>query len=338
MDDKRWKAKTSQSDKINLNAAALELVEKLIADPGKYRVSVEQESCGATLIDSSTQARGGFLAGEIVSRICMGGCASVQILPMQYEGTVLPSAFVHTDYPVQSTLASQYSDWKITIGSFSAFASGPARALAHESPELFKKIGYKEKLDKAVLALETETRPTEEIIDYIAKKCNIEPSNLYLLMYSTKNLVGATQISSGAISAGMFKLLSLGFDPWLVQHAWGYAPILPLHQSYEAKTVEATDAITYGGTACYQVDFEDDQKLANITMRMPASAAKMFREANKLAEKNPELINILNLSVNNSSENKVSPAVVKMHNLKTGKNFRAGNLDIPVLKELFKIV
>jgi len=330
--------KTSQSNEINLNAAALKLVEKLIANPRKYRVLVERASCGATLIDSSIQARGGFLAGEIVSKICLGGYASVQILPMQYEDTVLPSAFVYTDYPVQSTLASQYSDWKITVGSFSAIASGPARALALESSELFKRIRYKEKLDKAVLALETEIRPTEETIAYIAEKCNVDPSNLYLLIYSTKNLVGATQVSSGTVAAGMFKLLTLGFDPWLVQHAWGYAPILPLHQSYEEKTAEATDVISYGGTACYQVDFEDDQKLASITMRMPASASKMFREANKLAEKNPELRNLLNLSNNYSSGNDFSPAVVRMNNLKTAKNFRAGNLEIHVLKELFRIV
>jgi methenyltetrahydromethanopterin cyclohydrolase len=240
--------KTPQSNEINLNAARLELVEQLIADPEKYWVLVERASCGATLIDLSIQASGGFLAGEIVSKICLGGYASVQIVPMQYEDTILPSAFVYTDYPVQSTLASQYTDWNITVGNFSAIASGPARALALESPELFKKIAFKEKLDKAVLALETETRPTEETIAYIAKKCNVEPSNLYLLMYSTKNLVGATQISSGTIGTGMFKLLTLGFDPWLVRHAWGYAPILPLHQSYQEKSVKATDVISYGGT------------------------------------------------------------------------------------------
>jgi hypothetical protein len=73
-------------------------------------------------------------------------------------------------------------------------------------------------------------------------------------------------------------------------------------------------------------------------MRMPASASKMFREANKLAEKNPELRNLLNLSNNYSSGNDFSPAVVRMNNLKTAKNFRAGNLEIHVLKELFRIV
>lgn len=277
------------------------------------------------------------MAAEIVSRICLGGYASVQILPMQYEDTVLLSAFVHTDYPVQSTLASQYADWKITVGNFSAFASGPARALALESPELFKKIAYKEELDKAVLALETETIPNEEAILFIAKRCNVEPRNLYLLMYSTRNLVGATRISSGTIGVGMFKLLTLGFDPWLVQHAWGYAPILPLHQLYEEKTVEANDVITHGGMACYQVDYEDDQTLANIAMRMPASASKMFREASKLAEKNPELRRVLRLDGYDSGNKAVSPAVVRIDNLKTGKNFKAGKQETNILKELFRI-
>jgi len=316
----------------------LKLVKKLIADAGKYNVSVEQTNSGATLIDSSIKAQGGFLAGKAISEICLGCCATVKIVPIQYNDSVLPSAFVHTDHPALSTLASQMADWKIKVDNFSAIACGPARALALEPAELFERISYREELDKAVLALETETRPTEEAIEYIAGKCNVAPSNLYLITYSLRNLTGATQISSRTVGTGMFKLLTLGFDPWLVQNAWGYAPILPLHHAYREKTVDATDVITYGGTACYQVIFEDDQKLANIAMRMPASASKMLKEAAKLAEKNPELRSILNPTGYDLDEDAVSPALVKINNLKTGKNFSAGNLEIQVLKELFRIL
>jgi methenyltetrahydromethanopterin cyclohydrolase len=316
----------------------LKLVKKLIDGAGKYNVSVEQTNSGATLIDSSIKAQGGFLAGKVISEICLGGYATVKVVPIQYNDTVLPSAFVHTDYPVPSTLASQLADWKIKVDNFSALACGPARALALEPAELFERISYREEQDIAVLALETETRPTKEAIEYVAGKCNVAPSNLYLILYSPRNLTGATQISSRTVGTGMFKLLTLGFDPWLVQHAWGYAPILPLHHTCEEETVEATDVITYGGTACYQVSFEDDQKLADIAMRMPASASKMLKEAAKLAEKNPELRSILNPTGYDSNEDAVSPALVKMNNLKTGKNFSAGNLEIEVLKELFRIL
>ena len=315
----------------------MKLVEKLIAESGKCNVSVEQTSSGATLIDSSVKAQGGFLAGKVISEICLGGYATVEIVPMQYDDTVFPSAFVHTDYPALSTLASQLADWKIKVDDFSAVACGPARALALESAGLFERISYREELDKGVLALETETRPTEDAIEYIAGKCNVAPSNLYLILYSPRNLTGATQISSRTTGTGMFKLLSLGFDPWLVQNAWGYAPILPLHHVYEEQTVDASDVITYGGTACYQVVFEDDQKLANIAMRMPASASKMLKEAAKLAEKNPELRSMLNPTGYDSGGDAVSPALVKINNLKTGKNVSAGNLEIQVLKELFRI-
>ena len=314
----------------------MKLVKKLIADARNYNVSVEQTSSGATLIDSSIKARGGFSAGKTISEICLGGYATVKIVPMRYDDIVLPSAFVHTDFPILSTLASQLADWKIEVDNFSAIACGPARALALEPAELFERISYGEELDKAVLALETETRPTEEAIEYIAGKCHVSEANLFLILYSPRNLAGATQISSRTVGTGMFKLLTLGFDPRLVQNAWGYAPILPLHHAYEEKTVQATDVITYGGTACYHVIFEDDQKLANIVMRMPASASKMLKEAAKLAEKNPELRSIHNLEYN-SKEDAVSPALVKINNLKTGKNFSAGNLETQVLKELFRI-
>ena len=277
------------------------------------------------------------MAGKIVSEICLGEYATTTIAPIQYNDTVLPSAFVHTDHPTLSTLASQLADWKIKINDFSAIACGPARALALESPDVFEKISYKEEGDKAVLALETETSPPEEAVEYIASKCKVTPSNLYLILFSPRNLTGATQISSRTVGAGIYKLSMLGFNPWLVQHAWGYAPILPLHYTYEEKTVEATDVIAYGGTACYQVIYEDDQKLGNFVLKLPASASKMLQEARKLAERNPELRELLNANGSESSEQIVTPSMITVNNLKTGKNFSTGNLEIQVLKELFNI-
>ena len=115
---------------FSLNLSALSLINKLCNASEKYGVLVEKTSSGATLIDAGIQARGGFLAGKLVTEICLGGCGESKILPMHYGDLVLPSIYVQTDFPAISTLASQFAGWRIKVDGYSAIGSGPARAIA----------------------------------------------------------------------------------------------------------------------------------------------------------------------------------------------------------------
>lgn len=321
--------------KISLNRSALSTVNKFINEPDKYGVTVEKTESGATLIDAGLKAEGGFLAGEIVTEICLAGYGTAKVLPMQYEDAVLPSVFVYTDHPTLSTLASQFAGWQIKNDDFSAIASGPARALALKPKDLFERIMFKEESDTAVLVLETESKPSEAVIQQVATKCRVTPNNLYLVLFSTTSLTGATQVSGRIVETGLFKLMRLGLDPWSVKHAWGYAPIVPLHPSSQEAMGRSNDAVLYGGTTNYTVSCEDDEKLGNLVMMAPASASKMLQEAKKLADKNPRFIDLfkeVGFDFYKIDPNVFAPAVVIVNNLKTGKSFRAGSLDIAVLK------
>lgn len=323
------------SPKFSLNGSAFGLLNKLINKADKYGVTVEKTESDATLIDTGLKAEGGFLAGKIVTEICLAGLATVKVLPMQYGDVVLPSVFVYTDHPTLSTLAAQFAGWQIKIDEFSAIASGPARALALKPKDLFEKINYKEESDTAVLVLETKSRPSDAVIQQIAVKCKVTPSNLYLVLFSTTSLTGATQVSGRIVETGLFKLMRLGLDPWLVKHAWGYAPIVPLHPSSEEAMGRSNDAVLYGGTANYTLSFEDDEKLGNMVMMAPSSASKMLQEAKRLADKNPRFIDTFKeagFDFYKVDPNIFAPAVVVVNNVKTGKSFRAGNLDIEVMK------
>ncbi len=132
---------------INLNRSALSLVEKLCNKSLKYGVTVEKTESGATIVDAGVKSRGGFLAGKMVTEICLGGYGQVKILPMQYEDLVLPSIFVQTDYPAIATLGSQFAGWRIKVDKYSAIGSGPARALALKPKKLYQKLKYKEESD-----------------------------------------------------------------------------------------------------------------------------------------------------------------------------------------------
>jgi methenyltetrahydromethanopterin cyclohydrolase len=323
------------STKINLNKSALGLIKKLCDEADKYAVTVEQTESDATLVDAGIKAEGGFLAGELVTEICLGGYGKAQVLPVQYADVVLPSIFVYTDHPTLSTLASQFAGWQIKLDNFSAIASGPARALAIKPKDLFEKITYKEESEVAVLVLETEAKPSETVVEQIAAKCKVLPKNLFLVLFSTTSLTGATQVSGRIVETGLFKLMKLGLDPRLVTHAWGYAPIVPLHPKADEAMGRTNDAVLYGGTANYIVSQEDDEKLENLVKLAPSSASKMLQEARKLAEKNPRFLDIFKeagFDFYKIDPDIFAPAVVVVNNLRTGKTFRAGSLDIEVLK------
>ena len=322
--------------KISLNISALALVKQLCDEAENYGVITEESESGATLVDAGIKAEGGFLAGEIITEICLGGYGKAKIIPIQYEDIVLPSVFVHTDHPALSTLASQFAGWQIKAKEFSAIASGPARALALKPKDLYEKIMYQEEADVAVLVLETDKKPSEEVIQQIATKCRVLPRNLFLVLFSTTSLAGSTQVSGRIVETGLHKLMKLGLDPLVAKHAWGYAPIVPLHPSFNEAMGKTNDAILYGGVANYIVSHEDDLELENLVKQAPSSASKILQEARKLSEKSPRFLEIFkeaDFDFYKIDPDIFAPAVVVVNNMRTGKVFRAGSLDIPVLKE-----
>ncbi len=321
--------------KVSLNSSALFLVKKLCNEPQKYNVAVEKTESGATLVDAGINAQGGFFAGEIITEICLGGYGKANVTPIQYGELVLPSVFIITDHPALSTLASQFAGWQIKGEGYSAIASGPARALARKPKHLYEKLNYKEEAKNAVLVLETDEKPPEPVIQQIAEQCNVTPKNLFLIIFSTTSLVGATQVSGRIVETGLHKLERLGLDPLIVKHAWGYAPIVPVHPSSGEAMGRTNDAILYGGVTNYTLDYEDENELEKIVKQAPSSSSKMLQEARRLAEKNPRFLDIFKeagFDFYKIDPNIFAPAVVIVNNAKTGKTFRAGDLDVEIMK------
>jgi methenyltetrahydromethanopterin cyclohydrolase len=321
--------------KINLNRSALSLVKKLCSEADKYGVTFEQSESGATLVDAGINAEGGYLAGEMVTDICLGGYGKATVTPVQYGDLVLPSVFVTTDHPAISLLGSQFAGWQIKGENFSAIASGPARALALKPKALFEKLGHKEESEIAVIVLETEKKPPEIVIQQVAEKCNVSPQNMYIVMFSTTSLAGATQVSGRVVETGLHKLERLELDLFAVKHAWGYAPIVPVHPNAGEAMGRTNDAILYGGVTNYTVNYEDEPKLESIVKQAPSSASELLKEAKRLAQKNPRFLDIFKeagFDFYKIDSNIFAPAVVAITNARTGKTFRAGSLDVEVMK------
>jgi len=317
--------------KPSLNIEALKLVDKLCADTDRFGVSVKQAKSGTTIIDAGLEARGGFLAGKIVTEICLGGLGEAALFHAEYGDTELPAISVFTDNAAIATLGSQFAGWNIRIGEYSAIASGPARALALKPKSIYATIGYRDEANKAVLTLETSREPPQEAIEHISNLCGVEPKNMFLILVPTSSVAGFVQVSGRIVETAIYKLTQLGFDPKLIKYAHGYAPIMPIHPDYAEAMGRVNDAIIYGGVACCHVEFDgSDQRLEGLVKRAVSSASAqygrpfidIFREASlDFYKVDPDLF---------------APAVLMITNIKTGRTFQAGRLNTSTLQKCLK--
>jgi methenyltetrahydromethanopterin cyclohydrolase len=312
-----------------VNRRALKIVDKLRENSDEYGVLVKETDAGTVLIDAGIKANGGFQAGKVITEICLGGYGKAMICPILHEDLTLPSVFVHTNYPAISTLGSQFADWRISEGDYSAIGSGPARALARKNRELYEKIGYEDECDGGVLVLETGAEPPEPVIEKIAADCGIRQSKLVVILVPTTSVVGSTQVSGRIVETGLHKLLTLGLDPLRVSNAYGVAPIAPVHPKFVVAMGRTNDAILYGGFAHYDVKGYKDEELSEFVAKAPSSASKSYGQPFQETFKNA------NYDFYRIDPNLFAPAVVSACNVDQGSVFKAGKINLEVLKRSF---
>ncbi len=310
---------------ISVNKHGLKVIEEVISKSEELAITVEKHSTGATIIDMGVTAKGGFLAGKYLTDICMGGLGKTELNMQTIGDLVLPSIVVATDFPSISLLGSQFAGWSISVEKYFAMGSGPARAIARKPKELYEKISYQDESDVAVIALETDIIPSEEAIRFIAEKCKIETSNLYITIAPTSSLAGSTQISGRIVELGLHKLTEVGLDPKLVKYGIGESAIAPIHPKSTKAMGRTNDMILYGGRVYFEVEHESDEELSEIVMKTPSSKSKdygkpfynIFKEAGfDFYKVDPGLF---------------APAVVTVNNLKTGKIVTAGKINEEIL-------
>jgi methenyltetrahydromethanopterin cyclohydrolase len=310
---------------LSVNLLAWKLLEKLCEKADFYGVKVEKTASGTTIVDAGINARGGFEAGKVITEICMGGCGKARITNRKYGELELPSIFVYTDHPAIATLGSQFAGWQIKEEDYFAIGSGPARALALKPKEIYEQIGYRDYFEKAVVVLETDKRPPEKLIDRLAKDCNVKKENLAIILTPTASVAGSTQVSGRIVETGIHKLNKLGLNPKTILYAWGCAPISPIHPKFAQAMARTNDAILYGGTTYYMVDYENEDELKRILENAPSKASKdygrPFIEIFKKAEYNFYKID----------PNLFAPAVVIVNSVRSGRTFKVGEINSEIL-------
>lgn len=310
-----------------MNQTAHKLVKKLCNQADKYGIIVRDTKSGATLIDAGIKARGGFLAGKLITEICLGGYGEAQISHTQLDNLTFPSILIHTDDPAIATLGSQFAGWQIKLEDYSAIGSGPARALALKPRDIYDKIRYKDESNVAVLVLETSKEPSETVITHISKQSKITPDNLSIILVPTTSMAGSIQVSGRIVETGVHKLMKLGLDPNTITSAWGHAPIASLHPKFAQAMGRTNDAILYTGTAYYVVQYDDDDKLKKIVKKAPSLASKNYGRPFH------EIFKNAGYDFYKIDPNLFAPAVLAVNNAKTGSIFKSGQINVEVFKQ-----
>jgi methenyltetrahydromethanopterin cyclohydrolase len=312
---------------LSINKMAWQKAQKFINNPELYGVIISKSNAGATIIDAGVNAPGGFQAGKILTEICMGSAGKAQLGFKTYGNLTFPSITVMTDHPAIAALGSQFAGWRIKDGESITIGSGPVRALALKPKDIYQEIGYKDSSDKAVLTLESNTLPSDSLIEKVATASNVSAQNLIVVVASTASIAGLTQVTGRVVEVGIHKLRTLGLNPNLIRYAIGYAPIPSNGTDFEAAMARTNDAILYGGTVYCTVDYDDEAGLQKIVEKTPSIASKdygkpflqIFREADRDFYK--------------IDHGLFAPAVLIINNSRTGNSFKAGQINPEVLAE-----
>jgi len=236
-----------------LNRMATDLIDEAIDFADELRLAVVQLDSGATVVDFGVDSPGGIEAGLMLAEIQTAGLATLQSSVETVAGAPRTHVELSTDYPGLALLGAQKAGWEVATEEFEGLGSGPARALVARE-EAFDRLGYREDFEFAVLAVESDRRPTEAVADQIATMAGVPESGVFLPAYATASITGSVNAAARAAELAVFRLSELGYDPLDVLSASGRAPVAPVAGDEATAMARTTDAIAYGGRVHLTVD------------------------------------------------------------------------------------
>jgi methenyltetrahydromethanopterin cyclohydrolase len=230
----------------SLNRMAVELVDEAIDFADELTIAVDSLSGNAAVLDFGVDVPGGIEAGLICAEIQTAGLSTVATTQRTVAGASLPHVELATDHPALALLCAGKAGWELSVDGFEGLGSGPARALVAEE-EIFQRVGYREEADFAVLCVETDQLPGEDVASAIADRTGVSETAVFLPAYRSASVTGSVVAASRAAELATFRLAELGYDPAEILSASGIAPVAPVADSEEAALGRATDAVAYGG-------------------------------------------------------------------------------------------
>lgn len=316
-----------ESKESALNDLAWDLVHQLMNMQDELRIEAISGFGPGVVLDFGVDSPGSIAAGIALAEICMCGLSDVTMIHGTLAGLGWPMLQVQTDSPVEACLLSQYAGWKIKTEEYFAIGSGPMRAAAAKE-DLFQKLEYQEQPDGVVGILESNSLPGPDIIELIAKDCNVSEDQVALLVAPTTSLPGTMQVVARSIETALHKLVELDFDITRVDSAIGIAPIPPVSADELVAIGRTNDAILYGARVTLWVT-GDDESIEELGRRIPSSSSPQYGKPFL------ELFEAAGKDFYQMDPSLFSPAQVVLQNTETGRVHYFGQVNEDLLKRSF---
>lgn len=316
---------------LSVNQLAVKICRKLMDNADEFNVKHIRFKNGVHLIDTGNKVFGGTEAGLHVTEICLGGVGNVSVTSKDLDGLTLPAIEVSTDYPVLALLCQASGGYREAMegwinfksGSYSAIASGPARAIVHEPEGLFDTLGYRDNADVAVVVLQSEQYPDEKVAARLLERCKVNPENLYLVLSPLSSMSGLVQATGRSVKNAMVKLLSLSYDVKIVKHALGVAPLPPLG----SRTIVPEDMLSYASIVHLYVEPDEKTDLRDMAQKTPSQTSKDYGKSFT------ELVNERK-GLRGIDINLIAPAQIYVNDLKSGGLYRSGKVNSELVKKM----
>jgi len=237
----------------SLNRMAMELVDEAIDFAEELTIDVHTLDNEAMVLDFGVELPGAIEAGLLLAEIGTAGLATVQSSVDEIAGAPLTHVEVTTDHPALALLCSGKAGWELQTEDFQGLGSGPARALVAEE-DIYERIAFQDAFEFAVLAVEADQLPDEEVAAAVASRADVPESSVFLPTFSTASVTGSVLAASRAAELAVFRLSELGYDPLDVLSVSGSAPVAPVAGDEDVAMARTTDALAYGGQAHVTVE------------------------------------------------------------------------------------
>ncbi len=324
--------------KASVSKLTQPLVDELMNNQQKLRISASQLDNGSTVIDAGINVLGGIEAGRIITEICLGGMGSVTFTQTPYTENWPLTINVHTTNPVLACLGSQYAGWSLSYEKYYALGSGPARAMAVKEKDgqtvsvedLYGELDYRDTGDKTVLVIENDAIPPLPIVEKVAASCGVAAENLTIVVTPTSSLAGCVQVVGRVLEVAMHKAHELHFPLENIVDGMGSAPLCPPHPDFVKAMGRTNDAILFAGQVHLFVTGSDDaaEKLAT---QLPSSTSKDY------GKPFADIFKAYDYDFFKIDGMLFSPASVIVTAVESGNSFHAGKLDNALLNQSFGV-
>jgi methenyltetrahydromethanopterin cyclohydrolase len=311
----------------SVNLLAGQIVDKIAADPGRYRVSVTRGESGELLIDAGAKSPGGLEVGLLLTEICMGGLGRVTLTHAPGAAKWPFWLTVSSNDPVVACLASQYAGWSLQHEKFFALGSGPGRALARVE-KLFEELAYTDTARRVTIVLEGDRPPPAAVVAKVATAAKVDPSNVAFVYAPTQSLAGSVQVVGRVLEVALHKAHELKFPLEHIVDGVATAPLSPPHPDFVQAMGRTNDAIIYAGRAHLFVKGPSDAA-RELAKNLPSSNSRDY------GRPFAEVFKAYKGDFYKIDPSLFSPAEALVTAVETGETFRAGSIDEKLLDASF---